>query len=70
MNALGIVLGAVLAVVSIAIIVVIILQEGNQQGKTNSISQQTFFLHRHISIECNPFIFYTYIANFECRDAL
>ena len=32
MNALGIVLGVVLALVSIAIIVVIILQEGNQQG--------------------------------------
>lgn len=32
MNALGIILGAVLAVVSIAIIIVIILQEGNQQG--------------------------------------
>ena len=31
MNALGIVLGIVLALVSIAIIVVIILQEGNQQ---------------------------------------
>ena len=32
MNALGIVLGILLAIVSIAIIVVIILQEGNQQG--------------------------------------
>ena len=32
MNALGIVLGVLLALVSIAIIVVIILQEGNQQG--------------------------------------
>ncbi len=32
MNALFIVLGSILAVVSIAIIVVIILQEGNQQG--------------------------------------
>ncbi len=32
MNAFGIVLGIVLAIVSIAIIVVIILQEGNQQG--------------------------------------
>ena len=32
MNALGYVLGSILAVVSIAIIVVIILQEGNQQG--------------------------------------
>ena len=32
MNALFIVLGIVLAIVSIAIIVVIILQEGNQQG--------------------------------------
>ena len=32
MNAWGIVLGILLAVVSIAIIVVIILQEGNQQG--------------------------------------
>ena len=31
-NALGIALGVVLAIVSIAIIVVIILQEGNQQG--------------------------------------
>ncbi len=32
MNAWGIVLGILLAIVSIAIIVVIILQEGNQQG--------------------------------------
>lgn len=32
MNALGYVLGSLLAVVSIAIIIVIILQEGNQQG--------------------------------------
>lgn len=32
MNVLGFILGGVLAVVSIAIIVVIILQEGNQQG--------------------------------------
>ena len=32
MNAWGIVLGVILALVSIAIIVVIILQEGNQQG--------------------------------------
>ena len=32
MNALGIVLGIVLDLVSIAILVVIILQEGNQQG--------------------------------------
>lgn len=32
MNVWGIVLGILLAVVSIAIIVVIILQEGNQQG--------------------------------------
>lgn len=32
MNALGIVLGVLLALVSIAIIIVIILQEGNQQG--------------------------------------
>ena len=32
MNALGIVLGILLAIVAIAIIVVIILQEGNQQG--------------------------------------
>ena len=32
MNAIGIVLGILLAIVSIAIIIVIILQEGNQQG--------------------------------------
>lgn len=32
MSVLGIVLGSLLAVVAIAIIVVIILQEGNQQG--------------------------------------
>ena len=32
MNALGIILGIVLAVVSVAFIIVIILQEGNQQG--------------------------------------
>lgn len=32
MNTLGIILGILLAIVSIAIIVVIILQEGNQQG--------------------------------------
>ena len=32
MNTLGIILGILLALVSIAIIVVIILQEGNQQG--------------------------------------
>ena len=32
MNAWGIVLGVILALVSIAIIVVIMLQEGNQQG--------------------------------------
>lgn len=32
MNVLGFILGGVLLVVSIAIIVVIILQEGNQQG--------------------------------------
>ena len=32
MNAIGIILGIVLAIVSIAIIVVIMLQEGNQQG--------------------------------------
>ena len=32
MNALGYILGSLLAIVSIAIIVVIILQEGNQQG--------------------------------------
>lgn len=32
MNAWGIVLGVLLAIVAIAIIVVIILQEGNQQG--------------------------------------
>lgn len=32
MNVLGIIFGIVLALVSIAIIVVVILQEGNQQG--------------------------------------
>lgn len=32
MNAWGIVLGILLAIVAIAIIIVIILQEGNQQG--------------------------------------
>ena len=32
MNALGYILGSLLAIVSIAIIVVIILQEGNHQG--------------------------------------
>lgn len=32
MNVLGIIFGSILALVSIAIIVVVILQEGNQQG--------------------------------------
>ena len=53
MNALGIVLGIVLALVSIAIIVVIILQEGNQQviGVVTGAADSYFSKNKSRSID-------------------